>query len=132
MSTSRPSTLLRIALFADAAASGATGLLMAFAAGPLADLLALPEALLRYAGLALLPFAALVAGLALRETLARPAVWAVIVCNALWAVDCVALAFGGWVEPSGLGLAFILMQALVVAGLAEAQYVGLRRSAAAA
>jgi hypothetical protein len=34
--------------------------------------------------------------------------------------------------PSALGVAFLLVQAGIVAGFAEVQYVGLRRSAAAA
>ncbi len=52
---------LRLALLGDAAASGATGLLLATAAGPLAPLLGLPEPLLRSAGLVLLPYAAAIA-----------------------------------------------------------------------
>ena len=45
-------------------------------------------------------------------------------------MDCVILAFSGWVTPSGLGYAFILAQVVVVVAFAELQYVGLRRSIA--
>jgi hypothetical protein len=49
---------LRLALLGDAAASGATGLLLTTAARPLAPLLGLPTVLLHSAGLMLLPYAA--------------------------------------------------------------------------
>ena len=133
MPSSPTSTFLRRALLADAAVSGATGLLMLLAAEPLADLLRLPAALLRYAGLVLLPFAAFVAWLATREGAApRPLVWAVIATNALWAVDSVVLLLTGWIAPNGLGVAFVIAQALVVAAFAELQYLGLRRPASPA
>ena len=132
MTTSHTSPFLRRVLLADAATSGASGLLMTFAAGPLADWLGVPAALLRYAGLSLFPFAALVACLATREAPPRRAVWAVIVLNALWAADSLLLLAGGWVGATAVGYAFIVAQALVVAAFAEAQYVGLRRTPAAA
>jgi hypothetical protein len=56
----------------------------------------------------------------------------VIGINALWVADSVLLLLGGWVNPTGLGYAFVLFQAAVVAGFADAQYLGLRRSAAPA
>lgn len=128
MTLARPTPFLRWALLADAIATGGTGLLMTFAAGALAPLLQLPEALLFYAGLPLIPYAAFVGWLARRDAMPRFAVWAVIVLNVLWAADCALLAFSGWVAPTALGYAFILMQVVVVAAFAELQYVGLRRS----
>jgi hypothetical protein len=121
--------LLRRVLLADAVISGATGLLMAGGATLLGPLLALPEPLLRYAGLALLPFAAFVAVVATRPRIARGAVWAVIAINVLWALDSVLLLLTGWVAPSALGYGFVLFQALVVAGFAEWQWLSLRRRA---
>jgi len=121
-------TFLRRVLIADAAASAATGLLMLLAAGPLEQWLAIPAGLLRAAGASLIPFAALVAWLALRETVSRAGVWAVIALNVLWVVDSVALLFTSWVEPAMLGYAFVLAQAAAVAVLAELEYVGLRRA----
>lgn len=118
---------LRRALYADAAISGATGLLMMLGAGLLQDILGVPDSLLYYAGLSLLPFAALLVYLATRESLARPVIWAVIVYNALWAIDSILLLFTGWVAPTALGYAFISAQAVVVAIFAELQYLGLRR-----
>jgi hypothetical protein len=125
----RPSTLLRDALLADAAISGGTGLLMAAAAAPLEQLLAIPSTLLFYAGVSLLPFAALVAWLGTRERPGRLAIWAVIIVNALWVIDSVLLLASGWLEPAPLGTAFIAVQAVVVALFAELQYVALRLEA---
>jgi len=122
------SPFLRRALLADALISGATGLLMLIGANVLASILGLPEALLRYAGLVLLPYGALVAYVATREQLRRWAVWAVIIANAIWAVDSIILLLSGWLTPNALGYAFIIFQALVVAAFAEIQYIGLRRS----
>lgn len=126
-----PSPLLRWALLADAAASGAMGLLMLLGAGPLGGLLGLPTGLLSGAGLVLLPYAALVAWLGSRASLTRPAVWVVIGINAVWAADSLLLLASGWVQPNGLGQAFIIAQALAVALFAELQVLGLRRPAPA-
>ena len=132
MSTFNPSAFLRFALIGDAVASGATGLLMTLGAGFLAGLLGLPESLLRWAGLILLPYAAGIAYLGTRQRLSRGAVWAVIAINVAWVAESMLLLLGSWVNPMGLGYAFVLFQALVVAGFAEAQYLGLRRSSAPA
>ncbi|NNM72293.1 hypothetical protein [Enterovirga aerilata] len=126
---SRPNAFLRIALFADAAASGATGLLMVAGAGPLSRLLALPEPLLRWAGILLLPFAILVWRVARPATPTRSAIVAIIVVNAVWVVDSFSLLLSGWVAPNALGTAFVAAQALAVGALAAAQAVGLRMAA---
>jgi hypothetical protein len=131
MTTFHPTSFLRAVLLADAAASGATGLLMALFAGLLAGLLNLPSTLLVAAGIVLLPYAAAVAFIATRDSLRRPAIWTVIACNLLWAADCVLIAVSGWIEPNALGYAFILAQALIVFAFAELQYVGLRGVAVA-
>ena len=128
----RSSTFLRAALAGDAAVSGATGLLMIVAAGYVDGLLGLPAGLMRYAGLSLLPFAALVGWLASRESVPRAAVWGVIAYNALWSIDSLLLLVSGWVAPTALGIAFVIAQALVVAVFAELQYFGLKRSLATA
>ncbi|SCY89890.1 hypothetical protein [Microvirga guangxiensis] len=132
MTTIHPSPLLRQALLADATTSGAFGLLMLLAAGPLSQLLGLPEMLLRIAGAVLLPYMALLAWLGLREQMHRGLVWAVIAGNILWVADSLLLLISGWVSPTSAGYAFVIMQALVVLMYAEFQIVGLRRSNAAA
>jgi len=127
----RTSTFLRWVLLADAATCIAVGLLMSFGSGLLEQFLGLPTELSRYAGFSLLPFAAFLIYLAGRENLSPPAVWAVIVLNALWTVDSILLLLGGWFEPTGLGYAFVIFQAFGVAMFAGLEYFGLRKSATA-
>lgn len=121
-------SFLRRTLLLDAAISGTTGLGMALAAPMLAALLRVPEPLLRYAGVSLLPFAALVFYLSFRWT--RGSVWSVIALNALWVAASVVVLVTGFLEPNALGYGFILAQAAAVAVFAELQYVGLRRAVA--
>lgn len=128
MPTSHPTPFLRYALVGDAAASGATGLLMAAGASGLAGLLGLPEGLLRYAGLFLVAYAVAVAVAGTRVMVSRRAVWAVIALNGAWVIESIVLLMGPWVSPTALGTAFVLIQAAVVLGFAEAQYIGLRRT----
>jgi len=118
-------TLLRRALLLDAVASGALGLAMALATGPLADLLGLPPGLLRWAGVALLPFAALLAFLGGRAAVPPAAAMAVVAVNLLWVAGSLLLLGGGWVEPTALGVAFVVAQALAVALFAGLQARGL-------
>lgn len=122
------SPLLRAALLGDAAASGGMGLLLTAAAHPLASLLVLPEPLLRGAGLVLLPYAGLVAWLGVQPRLLRWMVRGVAGINLLWALDSLLLLALGLAVPNGLGIAFVLLQAVAVLGFALLQWAGLRRS----
>jgi hypothetical protein len=123
----RTSTFLRWVLFADAATCIATGLLMTLGSGQLGEYLGLPAGLLRYSGISLLPFAALLIYLATRENLSSPVVWTVIVLNALWAIQSILLLLTGWVAPTELGSTFVVAQALGVAAFALLEYFGLKR-----
>ncbi len=123
------SPLLRTALLGDAAASGGMGLLLTAAAHPMASLLALPEPLLRGAGLVLLPYAGLVAWLGAQPRLPRWMVRGVVGVNLLWTLDSLLLLALGLAAPNGLGAAFVLLQAAVVLGFALLQWAGLRRGA---
>jgi len=128
----RPPVFLRRALIADAAASGATALLVIAGAGLLEGLLGLPAALLFWAGIVLIPYVAFVAWAGTRDGVSRPAVWAIVVANGLWAAASALLLLSGWIAPNALGYAFVVAQAAVVALLGELQYVALRRPLAAA
>ncbi|MCG5262906.1 hypothetical protein EM868_20290 [Cupriavidus gilardii] len=128
MQTVQPTRLLRHVLLADAIVSGLMGLLMVFDAAVLSNWFAIPAPWLRYAGLVLLPYAAIVGFLSTRSPMPRAVVMAVIVCNALWAVDCMLLLGTGWLSPTWLGSAFVLLQAWGVLLFACLQWVGLRRS----
>jgi hypothetical protein len=125
-SATAQSSFLRNALVADAVITGATGLAMFLGAAVLASLFGLPDALLRYAGISLIPFAAFVAVMATRDRVSRPAVLAIIIANVLWVVDSFLLLLTGWVQPSALGYLFVIGQAVIVAGFAEVQHRGLK------
>ena len=96
----------------------------------LALLLRLPSPLLQATGWFLLAYAAAVGWIALRTPIPRGLVWPLVVGNAIWAVACVGLLASGVVAPSALGVAWVLAQAFVVAGLAELQWTALRRPVA--
>ena len=131
----RSPKFLRRAILADAAASGATGLMMIAGAGLLEGLLGLPAALLRGAGIVLLPYVAFVAWVGTRGEISHAAVWTIIAANALWVAASILLLISGWVAPTALGYAFVVAQAAVVGpargaavhGPAPAHGGGLRR-----
>jgi hypothetical protein len=126
------SNFLHRALFADAAVSGAAGLLMAAGAGPLQELLHVPAQLLFVAGMILIPYALGLVLLTRRTPLSAPLVWAVIATNVAWALGSVLILLTGHVQPNALGYGIILVQAIAVAAFAEIQYVGLRKATAGA
>jgi len=130
--SAHPATFLHRALVLDAVASGATALLLIAAAGRIDGLLGLPVALLRGAGFVLMPYVAFVVLVATRARIEAAAVWAIIACNALWTIASFGLLLSGQLAPTGLGIAFVTAQAIVVALLGELQYLGLRRPAAQA
>lgn len=123
-----PTRFLRLSLLADAAASGATGLLLAGGAGMLAAPFGLPAGLLRGVGLAFLPWAALVAWIGYAEAPPRNAVRLVVALNLAWVAESVLGAV--LLAPTALGTAFIAFQAAAVLGLALAQLAALRQAPA--
>jgi hypothetical protein len=129
MNSIRSSSFLRRVLLVDAASCAGMGLGMIAFTELFARVLELPAQLLSEAGLVLLPFAAFLAFVASRPTPARFAVWAIIVLNVIWVVDSIVLLFTDWVAPNALGYAFVIAQAVVVAVLADLEYVGLKKSA---
>ncbi|CAA9535596.1 MAG: hypothetical protein AVDCRST_MAG49-184 [uncultured Thermomicrobiales bacterium] len=124
----RPSSgLLRRALLVDAATGGGTAALMLLAADPLGDLLGLSPLLLRGAGAGLVPFVALLIGLAMRHTVATGATLAAIGVNVLWSLGSLLLLVTGDAEPTAIGVVYVAGQAMAVALFALAQAEGLRR-----
>ncbi len=123
-----PVRFLRTVLAADAVSAGATGLLLLVAPAAILDLLGLPGWLTRSAGLALLPFAAFVGWTASRPVPPRAAVLLVVVLNAAWAVESVVTVAGGFVTATPLGVAFVLVQAALVAAFAALQAAALRQA----
>ena len=123
-------SLLRPVLLFDAATCGVMGLMLLLAAAPLAGFTDLPAALLREAGILLLPFA-LFALWASRRAGGWP-VQVVVAANIAWVGGSLALLAGPWVAPNMLGTVFVDAQAAAVAGLAALQLYGLSRQPATA
>jgi len=123
---------LRNVLAVDAAMSLAAGAVSVLGAGLLAPLLGLPQPLLFWAGLFLLPWSAFLFALSRRAELSRLLLIDVIAINGLWVAASVAILVAGLVTPNVLGIAFLLVQAAAVAVLAELQFMGLRRGRLAA
>ncbi len=121
---------LRRILALDALSCLAMGLLMGLGAAALAPLFGLPEPLLRFAGLALLPLAAFIFWLASRPNPPQPFVWVVILGNLGWTVESFLTLERS--QATALGTAFVAAQAVAVLGLALLEYVGIRKAAALA
>lgn len=118
---------LRRILATDALIGIPTGLLMALAAQPLASLLNIPASLLLYVGWLLVAVALGVGYVATRPQINRSAVWAVVIVNTFWALECFSIVLLGWIQPNALGMAFVFFQGTVVAVLALLQYLGLQQ-----
>ena len=119
-------TVLRV----DAASCAATGLLQLAAAPTLAAWFGLPQGLLTATGWFLLAVCAF-ALWASRAPIRRPAVWILVAGNAAWVLGCVELLVTG-AAGTGLGQAWLVVQALAVGLLAELEWMGLKRAPAAA
>ena len=75
-----------------------------------------------------MPFAATLLYLVTRVERFRLLAWGIVASNFAWAVASGTLLLTGWVEPTNLGVAFVIGQALLVAGFADLQLIALRRS----
>lgn len=130
-----PSLFLRRVLQLDAAATGATGLLLLGGTGLLHGLLNLAVALMIYAGIFCVAWAAVLGFASLRPQLSRGFVWTIIVANVAWVIGSVVLLVSGYVSPTLLGYVFVIAQALAVdvfAGLQIFAMWKLARGASAA
>jgi hypothetical protein len=132
MMRSTLSPFLRRVLWFDAATCLITGTVFLAAGAAVERLLAIPAPLARALAVVLLAFGAFVAWVGMRRELMRPAVWAIVLANASWAVESVLALVFGWLQPDALGQWFVMAQAAAVAVIAELQFIGLRRARAAA
>lgn len=118
-------TKLNNILALDALTCAMMGVGLTVAAPALSSLLALPQSLLFYAGCLLFPIAAFMAVLARQARPSPAGVWLVILGNAGWVLASLAvLAVAG---PNVLGIGFLIVQAVVVALLALAEFNALAR-----
>jgi hypothetical protein len=132
MTTIPTAGLLRTTLRLDAAMSGAMGIALVAAAGPIAAATALPAPLLFACGVFFAAYAALLAWCAARADQPRWLVWLLAGGNAVWAVECAAAPLLGLVSPNGWGIAFLAVQAVAVAVFAQMYLTALRRAPRAA
>lgn len=122
-----PAGLRRVLAF-DAISGVGTGLLQLAASGLLSGWLGLSEPLLRTSGIAIFAFVALAAWLAMQRTPSRAGLAVLVIANFAWAIGCLWLALGGAAGVTSVGVAYLMVQVLVVAALAELQWMGLRQS----
>lgn len=128
MQTVQPSALLKTILLIDAAASGAMAAAHLAVPGMLGTALALPAALLSGTGIFLAGYVLLLLVLARSRAVWRLLVTFVIAGNVGWTVLSVALLAAGILVPTGLGAAYVLVEAAGVLGFAALQYRGLKQS----
>lgn len=129
MSHLDPSPLLRFALRLDSVGSIAAGVLTIAFLQMLLTQLGAPQPWVLFVGVFMLAYGVAIGWLSARPRLPTALVWGVVIGNGLWAAGSVALAFSGLIEPTRLGIALIVGQAVAVAVFTELQYIGLRRSA---
>ncbi len=122
------SILLRRVLWLDGLSTAAVGVLLLAAVGVFEDLLGLPVAWGVPLGVGLLGWALAVVLVVDHSDISPRHVRAVIGGNVLSAAGLVVLAFADLVPLTGLGVAFMLLMAVVVAAYAELQFMGLRRA----
>lgn len=108
------SPFLRATLIADAVMGFAAAAITIFGAGLLSAWLALPEGLLFWAGVALVPIAAFLLMMAFRPEIPRSWLREIVFINASWTVASLAILLLGLVQPNMLGAAFVIVQAVAV------------------
>jgi hypothetical protein len=126
MTSIYPTRFLRYALIADALACTALVVLQLSLVELLASQLELPAILLTGSGVFLAVYVAVLIVLASSKSVLKAMVWLVVVGNVAWAIACLALA--ALPGPSGLGLAYLIAQAVFVLVIARIEWVGLKGS----
>jgi hypothetical protein len=123
-----PSSLLKQALAADALVSGSVAALQIAIPDVLSRLLSLPRGLLMETGVFLVAYALLLVVLSRSTRIVYPLVMIVVLGNLGWAAGCAMLLGTGHLQPSALGLGYMLLQVVAVVAFAALEYLGLRAS----
>ena len=121
-----PQRLARWAIAADAAASAVIGVLLVAAAGGLDSMLGITYAVLVGIGVVLVAWAVELTMLLRRPSIPLPALRAIVAFNATWLVGSIAALAIGWDGRTGLGAAFVAVQAVGVVGFLAGQGTALR------
>jgi hypothetical protein len=118
---------LVLALRADAAITGAFGVLLGVASPLLDGWLGIDAALLLVLGVGLVGYALVLEFVVARRP-TRALVWEVVVLNVMWVAASVVAVLTDALTLTTLGTVFVLAQAAAVAVLADLQYLALRRT----
>jgi hypothetical protein len=132
MKTIAPVRFLKLALYADAAASATLAGGQLLFPSLLAEHLSLPAILLTETGIFLVGYVLMLLCLAGMARVWAAAIQFVVIGNVGWALGCLALAATPLVSPSMLGVAFLVFQAVAVLLFAWMERAGLRASMAIA
>ncbi len=119
---------LRNTLLADGAMGAGAAALTILGAGFLAPLLNLPEGLIFWAGVALVPIALFLFAMARRHEVPRSWLREIVFINWAWVAASIAILAFAPIEPNMLGVAFIVAQAAAVALFALLQGAALRNA----
>lgn len=111
--------LAKPVLLADAAVTGLNGLAYVALPGVLGDAFGIPSSLLTVLGALLIVVAAGVVVLGTRRPIPRSGMLGIAIVNGAWVLVSIGYAVAG--SPTGLGLAWVLVQATVVAAFAGLQ-----------
>lgn len=118
---------LRNTLLADAAMGASAAAITIFASGFLSDLLALPQALIFWTGVTLVPIVAFLLVMARRSVVPRSWLREIVFINWAWVAASVGFLAFAPITPNALGIGFIVAQAVSVAAFAALQGVALRQ-----
>ena len=119
---------LRHTLLADAAMGAGAAALTIFGSGFLASLLALPQGLIFWAGVALVPIALFLLVMAQKTRIPRSWLREIVLINWAWVVASFGILVLAPIAPNSLGTAFVVAQALAVAAFALLQGLALRQA----
>ena len=123
---------LRNTLLADAAMGAAAAALTILGSGFLAGLLQLPQALIFWAGVLLVPIAGFLLVMARRATIPRSWLREIVFINWAWVAASAGILVFAPIAPNALGVAFIVAQAVAVAAFAFCEGLALRQAREAA
>ncbi len=127
MTTTASDRLLRTALLANAEFSLISGLVLAVFSGRIADWIGAPRLVVLLIGIGLVPWGAYLFIASRREVIRRSDAWSAIVGDDAWVTGTLVLVLGFPTALTSAGNAVAVAVAIVVAGFAVVQFIGLRR-----
>lgn len=120
------SPFLRNTLLADATTGAIAAVPTIAASGFLSAILGIPAGLVFWAGVALLPVVAFLLAMARCSEVPRAWLLEIVVINGAWVIASFGILAFGLVSPNGMGILFIVAQALAVGVFAALQFSALR------